>query len=67
MEVLSKSEPNRHELYKVNDFEDDRLDFTGTVTHQLEVRELDVDTADESFLVLQESYRRIKKEKDAST
>ena len=67
MEVLSTSEPHRHELYQVNDSDDDRLDFTGTVTHELEVRELDVDTADESFLLLKESYRRIKSEKVAST
>jgi RNA polymerase II elongation factor ELL len=67
VEVLSTGESHRHELYRVNDFEDDQLDFTGTVTHQLEVRELDVEAADGSMLALQASYRRINQEKVAST
>ena len=66
MEILSTVESSRHELYRAKQ-DSGGLDFAGTFTHQLEVRELYADTADESLRALQESYRRINQEKEAST
>lgn len=68
MEILSMVEPNRHELYRASaSSSEDELAFAATFTHQLEVRELEEDTKDESLLALQDTYRRINQEKEAST
>ncbi|CAZ80035.1 unnamed protein product [Tuber melanosporum] len=68
MEILSTIESSRHELYRAEQASlGGELDFAGTFTHQLEVRELYADTPDESLRALEESYRRINQEKEAST
>ncbi|RPA97527.1 hypothetical protein L873DRAFT_1828954 [Choiromyces venosus 120613-1] len=68
MEILSTVESNRHELYRAKQGSlGGGLGFAGTFTHQLEVRQLYTDTTDESLRALQESYRRINQEKEAST
>ncbi|PWW75613.1 hypothetical protein C7212DRAFT_358520 [Tuber magnatum] len=68
MEILSTVESSRHELYRAKQGSlGGGLDFAGTFTHQLEVRELYSETADEGLRALQESYRRINQEKEAST
>lgn len=67
MEILSIVEPNRHELYRVSGSLEKQLVFAATFTHKLDVRELEEDTKDESLLTLQDTYRRIHQEKEAST
>jgi RNA polymerase II elongation factor ELL len=67
MEIVSIVEPNRHELYRASINSPEELAFAATFTHQLEARELEDEVKDESLLALQESYRRINQEKEAST
>lgn len=67
MEILSIVEPNRHELYKASTDSSGGLAFAATFTHKLDARELEEDTKDESLLALQDTYRRINQEKEAST
>ncbi|KAI5843947.1 hypothetical protein DFP73DRAFT_594972 [Morchella snyderi] len=67
MEIVSIVEPNRHELYRASTNSPEELAFAATFTHQLEARELEDEVKDESLLALQESYRRINQEKEAST
>lgn len=67
MEILSIVEPNRHELYRASTDSLGGLAFAATFTHKLDARELEEDTKDESLLALQDTYRRINQEKEAST
>lgn len=65
MEILATGQEIRHELYQTA--QGGQLDFIGLFTHNLEVREVNENSVDESLLKLQENYARIKDEKAANT
>jgi hypothetical protein len=67
MEVVPQGESHRHELYKRADESSENLDFVGVFSHNLEVREVDDRSPNESELKLQSAYGLINEEKAAST
>lgn len=67
MEIVPAGEVHRHELYRRGDELSRPIEFVGTFSHNLEVRETSDHSVDESLLKLQESYNLLSEEKAAAT
>lgn len=67
MEVVAAGETYRHEIYQRKYDGQRTLDFVGILSHNLEVRELDEDSRDESLLKLRKGYELLNDQKAAST
>jgi RNA polymerase II elongation factor ELL len=67
MEIVPAGEVHRHELYRRGDELSGPIEFVGTFSHNLEVRETNDHLVNESLLKLQKSYNQLNEEKAAST